>query len=311
MTSRNLLSPMAAHKSDAYVGSSCRSSVEGDTRSPEMFRAVLVTTVLLGAASCTSAGDRGEEQGEAPSVAFDEVSWFAERALAAYQGEAYIRARFPNTTRVAVVEGADVQYFLERDEGSRRQTISIRGTANVENIVRDVEYVLAKDGALGIYAHRGFDLDARRVHQDLLPHLSRDYAVQVTGHSMGAAIAALLMIYLHEDGFTLASSMTFGQPKITNRQGVKRYGFLPLLRVVNEEDVIPLLPPTNLVHPVHGTYEHIGPELILEAGKGYAYLPEHDAERKSVGSLWRNLGRERVKDHAMVRYLENITAKRR
>ena len=39
------------------------------------------------------------------------------------------------------------------------------------------------------------------------------------------------------------------------------------------------------------------------------YLEEHDAERKSVGSFWKNFGHESVKDHYIKNYVKNIRNK--
>ncbi|MDR4513180.1 MAG: hypothetical protein MRJ23_00635 [Nitrosomonas sp.] len=50
----------------------------------------------------------------------------------------------------------------------------------------------SKNNKLNIYVHKKFDEDAFKIYQDILPYLKKDYAVKLTGHSLGAAIAALL-----------------------------------------------------------------------------------------------------------------------
>ncbi|MEZ5632891.1 lipase family protein [Nitrosomonas sp.] len=72
------------------------------------------------------------------------------------------------------------------------QIISVRGTANLKNIKEDAEYIQSKNNKLNIYVHKKFDEDAFKIYQDILPYLKKDYAVKLTGHSLGAAIAALL-----------------------------------------------------------------------------------------------------------------------
>ncbi len=88
--------------------------------------------------------------------------------------------------------------------------------------------------------------------------------------------------------------MNFGQPKVTDKAGVKVYDFLPLTRVVDENDVVPLVPPITLFNSIHGIYEHLGDEVILLRDEYYVYLEKHDAARKSVGSFWENLGHESI-----------------
>lgn len=142
-----------------------------------------------------------------------------------------------------------------------------------------------------------------KIYKDVIPHLEKGYKVRVTGHSLGAAISTLLMMYLHEDGFKVERSINFGQPKVTNKAGVKAYGFLPLTRVVDENDVVPLVPPVTLLDSIHGIYEHLGDEVILLKEEYYVYLEQHDAERKSVGNFWKDMGHESITEHFMDNYL--------
>lgn len=242
-------------------------------------------------------------------IDFTEVLWFAQRAQAAYSTEEEIKKAFPNTVRVANIADIEVQYFLELHHDEKRQIVSVRGTANLKNAKEDAEYLQSKNKKLGIYVHSGFDEDAMELYKDLLPHLNKDYKVTLTGHSLGAAISTLLMMYLHEDGFIIDDSVNFGQPKVTNAKGVKHYGSLPLIRVVDENDVVPLVPPVTLLDSIHGVYEHLGEEVILLETEYYVYLEKHDAQRKSIGSFWKNIGDESVSEHFMDNYIKNIKSK--
>ncbi|XOF33383.1 MAG: lipase family protein [Candidatus Electrothrix sp. YB6] len=251
-----------------------------------------------------------QEREVVTQVDFKQVLWFAERAHAAYKTEADIRKLLPKTVRVIPdVADTEVSYFLEQDDTTKQQLIAVRGTANLENAREDAEYVPSKNKHLGIYVHQGFDSDAVKIYNDVLPYLKKDYQTAVTGHSLGGAVAALLMMYLHEDGFPLVRSINFGQPKVTNSTGVKEYAFLPLTRVVDENDVVPQLPPVTLLDSLHGIYEHLGDEVVLLKDEFYAYLARHQAQEKSVASFWKNLGQEDIPDHFMASYLKNIQNK--
>ncbi len=242
-------------------------------------------------------------------IDFEDLLWYAQRAKAAYKSEAFIKKTYPETVRVATLNDIDVQYFLEVLADQNLQVISVRGTANFKNAKEDAEYTQSKNKKLGIYVHHGFDEDSSKVYADLSPYLNKDYKVRVTGHSLGAAISTLLMMYLYEDGYQVERSINFGQPKVTNKRGVEAYDFLPLLRVVDEEDLVPLVPPITLIDSFHGVYEHLGEEVILLSGVYFVYLKQSMAERKSIGDFWKNLGHESVKDHFMDNYLKNVKSK--
>ncbi len=240
---------------------------------------------------------------------FNEINWYAGRASAAYQSANEIQQKYPNTVHISYLESIDVQYFLETFTLEKVQVVSVRGTANLRNVEEDSEYLQSKNPNLNIYVHKGFDSDASVVYADLKPRLIADYQIKLTGHSLGAAISTILMMYLHEDGFSVNRSINFGQPKVTNSHGVEKYGFLPLTRVADDNDVIPLVPPITLLDSIHGCYEHFGDEVILLADKGYIYLAQHDATRRSIGEFWRRLGHESVEDHFMTNYLKSIGSK--
>ena len=242
-------------------------------------------------------------------VNFEQVDWYAKRAALVYQSESEIRDTFPDTVLVATSPNSDVQYFLEQDPVRHRQIITIRGTANLRNIREDVEYIPSRNPKLGIYVHSGFDADTQQIFHDLEPKLIKSYSTVVTGHSLGAAIATLLMMYLQEEGYQLEPSINFGQPKVTNHAGAQKYHNLPILRVADENDLVPMVPPRDFLDSVHGAYEHIGPELILLSGRYYSYQTHHQVEADGVDSFWENLGEESITAHFMQHYLHNIAAK--
>ncbi len=242
-------------------------------------------------------------------IDFVELTAYATRAKTAYAAEAVIRDRYPNTVRVASPDKTDTQYFVERDDAAKTQYIAIRGTANRRNVLEDVEMRIREDLSLAIPVHKGFDQTAQAIHKDMQPHLRPGYRTYITGHSLGGAIAALLAIELTQDGYDVARVVTFGQPKFTTSSGVERLRFLAITRVVDENDIVPMLPPTSLIHASHGAYEHVGPEVILLDGPHYVFLPAHDADRISLGELSRSLKFADFRDHHMDDYLRRLAAK--
>lgn len=239
---------------------------------------------------------------------FTQIDWYAQRAAAAYLPPDQIIQQYPNTIKVHNTR-QDVQYFLEVDDQKQQQILVIRGTYNLPNAKEDADYFFAKDKKLGIYVHKGFDDDALLIHQEVTPLLKKDYTLILTGHSLGAAISSLLMIYFHEDGFRLGNSFNFGQPKFTNKQGVDKYGFLPLTRVVDENDVVPDVPPLDFVDGLHGGFEHLGDEIILLKDTYYVYRNQQQSTQDSRFSFWENVKHLSVSAHYMRHYLHNIESK--
>ena len=139
-----------------------------------------------------------------------------------------------------------VKAYIETDEANKIQWVSVRGTSNLDNVKLDVDYNKVVDGRLQIPLHKGFADTALQVYAFAKPLLRPGYEVRVTGHSLGGAAAAIVLMLFKEDGVKLGQAMTFGQPKVTNRAGVEKYRGLPLLRFVNDKDPVPLLPPFDL-----------------------------------------------------------------
>ena len=230
-------------------------------------------------------------------------------SYAAYAAKSVIRSKYPSTVRINSPAQTDVRYFLERNDKTHTQFISVRGTANNENFSEDLEIAVREDRKANIPVHSGFDLAARAIYQDVRPFLKPGYQTYVTGHSLGGAVAAILTIYLIEDGVPVVRVVTFGQPRFTTAEGVKRLSFLPLARVVDENDIVPMVPPATATDPRFGPYEHAGPEVILLEGRDIVYLPTHDASRISLGEFWRSLSFADLEDHKMKKYLKRIADK--
>jgi triacylglycerol lipase len=213
------------------------------------------------------------------------------------------------TVRINAPSQTDVRYFLERNDKAHTQFISVRGTTNNVNFSEDLDIAVREDRKIAIPVHAGFDRAARAIYADVSPYLKSGYKTYLTGHSLGGAVAALLSVYLIEDGVDVVRVVTFGQPRFTTADGVKRLGFLPLARVVDENDIVPMVPPGTVMDPVFGPYEQVGSEVILLKGRDIVYLPVHDANRLSVGEFWRSIAFADLKDHAIKNYLKRLADK--
>jgi triacylglycerol lipase len=228
----------------------------------------------------------------------------AQRARAAYRPPAEIQAAYPKTVRVATPGKQDVQYFIERDDKAKVQYLVVRGSTNNINMKEDFATRVRKDRQIKLPVHTGFDEDAKAIWADAQPYLKKDYQTRLAGHSLGGAVAAILGIYAIEDGYKVQTIHTYGQPKFTTTAGAAQLSFLPLLRVVDENDLVPLLPP-GLAVP----YAQVGAEVILLEGPNYVYLAAPAAETLSKGELGRDLAVADLKDHKMQNYITRIATK--
>ena len=243
------------------------------------------------------------------SINFGELYAYANRSKTAYASEAVIRSTYPATIRINAPGKTDVRYFLEQDDKAKTQYITVRGTADRRNFSEDLDIKIRQDKKTDIPVDAGFDSVAQALYLDVKPFLKPGYKTYVTGHSLGGAVAALLAVYIIEDGGKVERVVTFGQPKFTTAAGVKRLGFLPITRVVDENDMVPMLPPRSFRNLTQGTYEHVGPEIILLEGPRYVYLPTFDADRLSVGELWRTLAFDDLPDHHTDNYMKRLSMK--
>lgn len=148
-------------------------------------------------------------------------------------------------------------------------TIAVPGTDDPEDVKFDLETQLTPDDVLGIPLDRGFRDVAQGIFDDVRPLLPPDRPIDVTGYSLGGAAAAILALYLREDGVALGAVTTFGQPQFTDAAGAAAIVDFPLLRFVAANDPIPRLPQSG--------YAHTGPEIRLLDGAYIAFVPADQA----------------------------------
>ena len=244
----------------------------------------------------------------------DEILKYMKMADAAYnKTESEIEEKYSDTYRVKVVEATetDGQCILLFDDTNKALYIVTRGSYTIENWIEDAKYTKTLDEKTGIYIHSGFLESAIEIYDLILSNLDTSYTTYLTGHSLGGAITVILHLYLLKDGFTIGQSVTFGQPMVTNYDGVCEYRAIPLLRVVNNKDLVPLLPPLTAISSENGQYRHFGEETILLKDTYYCNLDETSAEAIEVSDYEANLaaGETKIADHFVDKYIANIQTK--
>ena len=276
---------------------------------------VILAVLALAAGSLSSCGTTPTPSVPPTPLDFAQALQYAQQALLAYEQEATIQQRDAAGVRITISPplSSGIRAYVEQDDAKRVQWIVVRGTSNLVNMRLDVDYNKVVDSRLQIPLHKGFADSALQVYGFAKPLLKTDYETRITGHSLGGAAAVIVLMLLKEDGFKLGQAITFGQPKVTNREGARKYRTLPLLRFVNDKDPVPLLPPFEVFAVLdEGPFQHVGPEVVLENGPNYRYYSDHQAERLSVLSFWNNLKNLSIQDlpeHFMSRYLTLIQQK--
>ena len=243
------------------------------------------------------------------NIDFKEILEYAELSSVVYASDNVILAIHPNAIIREVVD-LGLKVFILPDHINKVYWISCRGTANTENIWVDLQYTKSTQNLLDVPLHEGFYKSALAIYDKILRELPNNtYQIRLTGHSLGGAIAVILMMLLSKTRI-IDKCITFGQPKVTTKIGAIKYKQLPLLRVIEDEDPVPLIPPLTLWTAVnHGMYRHFGKALILAEDDSYEYLDEPQAESIWRSSFWLKLGREDTKEHRMLDYTDNIKLK--
>lgn len=269
-------------------------------------RGVITGLAVVSATACTSLDpfelNRIGSQVEQGDVDFGQLLAFAERAQDSHKTEDELRSIRPNVVRVAEVEHVKVRYILERNPETGHQSLAFPGSVNLSNWLEDFEIFLEHDSSVRIPLHKGFEDATIAAYADIAPHLDKNATIDLTGHSHGAAIAAIMLIYLKRDGYKVERAVTFGQPRITTSTGAAALADLPITRVVNLDDFISMVPTFPFVH--------FGEEVLLHAGTNFTFLTHEEAHEISIGELWREERRLDVNAHDLDLYINRLREKR-
>ena len=133
-------------------------------------------------------------------------------------------------------------YYVMQEEGV--SILIFRGTANVRNVLTDLDVRTFDDKKLDASIHRGFRDAAELIYTDIKRKYELDHTVYLTGHSLGGAIAQIIGMWLHEEGYNV-QIYTFGSPKVSTTFTFNEPNHW---RVVDRSDPVPFLPPYPYVH---------------------------------------------------------------
>jgi hypothetical protein len=253
-------------------------------------------------------------QSDQKSINFQDIKEYAVFANATYQTVPEIR-KLSSTKNYTLthhnnIPEIEIFFYLITNDVDKTQNIAIRGTANIENAIIDVELELTTDKHTGARLHSGFLQAAQGIYKDIKPHLKPGYVINTTGHSLGGATAVILAMYLDIDNFKIGKVMTFGQPKVTNITGANKFKHLNIIRVVTPKDLVPLVPPFDPLDLNNlDIYWHLGKEIILLPDDTYAMLEGLNSMIRATKFTQEPLTEDNLQHHQMTQYIDMINKK--
>jgi len=237
----------------------------------------------------------------------------AQASQLAYEDHQTVRRRarelgFPH---VSFCDVDDTQSFV----CANRETtvVAFRGTEadQLKDWTVDVDFDLV-DGPLGGKVHVGF-YDALsnvwRMVDDQVRTVCNDQTkyLWVTGHSLGAAMAALAVARWHECGRPVTGLYVFGQPRVGDRTFSINFDFdfkMATFRFVNRYDIVTRIPPRYLGYRHIGSFKYFNEDgqLVDDILWWRKFLSRWHGTIETVFD-WCRHG---VGDHGMSEYLRHV-----
>eukprot|EP00931_Biecheleriopsis_adriatica_P044283 TRINITY_DN25315_c0_g1_i1.p1 TRINITY_DN25315_c0_g1~~TRINITY_DN25315_c0_g1_i1.p1 ORF type:complete len:324 (-),score=50.71 TRINITY_DN25315_c0_g1_i1:66-983(-) len=167
--------------------------------------------------------------------------------------------------------------------GSSECLVAFRGSKTLLNyLLDDFDFLLVEPygNCPECKVHSGFHRSWQSLASEVARHLSslgcENKSLRITGHSLGAAMAALAAFDL-AGSFKLKDVYTLGQPRVGNAAWVEAFEQRTLsasyFRLVDYMDAIPRLPMKDFLG-----YRHPGPEVWYEATRNGSYRICQDGE---------------------------------
>ncbi|KAI9183724.1 hypothetical protein H9P43_004642 [Blastocladiella emersonii ATCC 22665] len=178
-------------------------------------------------------------------------------------GKTCSNSRVSGVTPVAALQAADTFGYVAVRPKAKQIIISFRGSVNsanwIDNLqVSKVDYPWPRPAGVntvGVSVHKGFTDVYKVVRDKLLSTLKStaaanpDFEVVFTGHSLGGAVATLAATDAVGTGTVPARRIriiNFGAPRVGNKEFgtmLGNLGFAGIDRLVNENDIVPHIPP--------------------------------------------------------------------
>jgi hypothetical protein len=165
------------------------------------------------------------------------------------------------------------------------------------------------------YVHKGFWKSYSSVEDTLIKtivqHQPGNKKIFITGHSLGGALAVLAAIDFSLHNFKPFGVYTFANPRVGGERFAEYYTQqnIPTFRYVNENDIVPMMPPTQKFHrlfcPVKdktscGKYQHVGIVYNIKKDKD---IVANDDELKVPNKTYR---KGKIVRHNVLEYCDRL-----
>jgi hypothetical protein len=204
----------------------------------------------------------------ATTYKLDNALWLLELSRLVYRHDDEETPHPPLPTRksfLALHHFEQLAFFLNRRTGARGYLVLchepvrfaalvFRGTEGFLDVIENLRTISEPlPGGGTARVHTGFEDQYLSVRADVeraLEHVSDP--LFITGHSLGAALATLAAA-----GRKVQGVYTFGSPRVGNQAFVDSLKGTNIFRVVDDQDVVPTLPPEGLGFVHAGELHHL------------------------------------------------------
>ncbi len=183
--------------------------------------------------------------------------------------------------------GRDTQAYLFRTDDF--MVLAFRGSQEPQDWMTNFttrlrNFTVRKNGVTGVSSykgrvHTGFFLAWAIIEKSVLSQLQRWQCdlieegkrlppLYITGHSLGGALATMATAALVDHGINVAGVYTFGQPRVGDRTFVSQLNLNTggrVFRFVNNNDIVPHVPPPFSVWNPTRLYGHVGTAKYFDA----------------------------------------------
>ncbi len=231
-------------------------------------------------------------------------------------------------------KGRDTQAYMLRTDSF--MILAFRGSQEPKDWLTNFttqlrNFTLQKDGitTLSSYqgrVHTGFFLGWASIENSVLAQIFRWQKdceknekpmppLYVTGHSLGGALATIAAAALTENAIEVAGVYTFGQPRVGDRTFVRQLSARTgnrVFRFVNNNDVVPHVPPPFSIWNPTRLYGHLGQATyfngkgnIIPSG-GYSVAGRLTDVFLGVAKGFLGAGFNYITDHRMEYYISHL-----
>ncbi len=226
----------------------------------------------------------------------------------------------------------DTQAFIFRTDNCI--VLTFRGSQEIRDWYTNFntklrKFTIRREGQTAISSykgrvHTGFFLGWASVEKDVLKqikHWQRQLQpgetlppLLVTGHSLGGALATMAVASLQDNNMNVAGLYTFGQPRVGDLSFTRQLNTTlanKVFRFINNNDVVPHVPPPFSIHNPTRLYAHLGTVKYFNS-KGllvanYRFLSRVlDGLIGLVKGLFES-GFDLISDHSMSYYISYLT----